>query len=57
MTAITRLYTAERYGPARRPGRAPDERQTEVVDRAWLRTRANILRRYLRRWIPFAKKE
>ncbi len=56
VSAITRLYTSERYGPAT-PGRAPDGRQIDAVARALLRARGRILNRYIRRWIPFVKKD
>jgi transglutaminase-like putative cysteine protease len=52
VTAITRLYSAERYGPE---SRKPVE-QGELADRAWVDTRGNILRRWLRRFNPFRRK-
>lgn len=47
VTAITRLYTSERYGPQRS---ADDiERREETANAAWGETRGRILRRWLRR--------
>ncbi len=48
VSAITRMYTAERYGPGtQKPHEI--ELQAEVADEAWTHTRGNILRRWLRR--------
>jgi transglutaminase-like putative cysteine protease len=52
VTAITRLYSAERYGPKKAP-----KEQSEIADRAWVDTRGNILKRWLRKFIPFAGKK
>ncbi|MEQ8673095.1 MAG: transglutaminaseTgpA domain-containing protein [Aggregatilineales bacterium] len=54
VTAITRLYATERYG---RVNRRPEDavRKTDIADEAWSNTRTNILRRWLRRFIPFRK--
>lgn len=54
VTAITRMYTSERYGP---PAQTPleTELQSEMADEAWSDTRGAILRRFLRRFIPFLK--
>jgi hypothetical protein len=54
VTAITRLYTAERYGP-QTPIR--DEIRKTPADRAWTRARENILKRWLRRRIPFQRRD
>ncbi|MBZ0284505.1 MAG: DUF3488 and transglutaminase-like domain-containing protein [Anaerolineae bacterium] len=54
VTAITRMYTAERYGPgAQTP--LETELQSEMADEAWSDTRGAILRRFLRRFIPFLR--
>jgi transglutaminase-like putative cysteine protease len=53
VTAITRLYSAERYGPRSRP--VTDKPDT--ADRAWLDTRKSILKRWLRRFVPFLGKD
>lgn len=54
VTAITRLYTTERYGRGdRHPADA--QRKTDIADEAWSDTRSSILRRWLRRLIPFRK--
>ncbi len=56
VTAITRLYTTERYGPGvRHP--AEGQRNTDIADRAWSETRANILQRWLRRRLRFWKRD
>lgn len=48
VSAITRMYTAERYGPGpKHPMEA--ELHAEVADEAWSQARGNILRRWLRR--------
>lgn len=51
--AISELYTLERY---RGQGNDPTEhaRYAETADKAWLDTRSNILKRWLKRFIPFA---
>lgn len=48
VTAITRLYILERYGPNRRPS-TQQTPQGQVADRAWSDARGNILQRFLRR--------
>jgi hypothetical protein len=54
VTAITRLYTTERYGPGyRHPAEA--QRNREIADDAWPDARKNILTRWLRRFIPWAR--
>ena len=50
------MYTAERYG--HRASSANEAAvQKETVDEAWVDTRGNIIRRYLRRFIPFRRKD
>ncbi|GAB4525462.1 MAG: hypothetical protein OHK0046_41360 [Anaerolineae bacterium] len=49
VTAITRLYTTERYGPTGRNA-AQSERNADVADQAWADTRGSIIRRWLRRF-------
>jgi transglutaminase-like putative cysteine protease len=53
VTAITRLYTTERYGPPT-PTQADDARH-QVADRAWSDARRSILRRWLERFIPWRR--
>ncbi len=48
VTAITRMYISERYGPDRRVS-TPETPQGQVADRAWTDARGNILQRFLRR--------
>ena len=51
---ISDLYTRERYGAASQaPGE--DKAFAESADKAWYRTRGDILRRWLRRWLPFLR--
>ncbi len=52
--AISDLYTRERYGKAKQ---APADNKTfaEAAEKAWYRTRGNILRRWLRRLLPFQR--
>lgn len=55
VTAITRMYINERYGPDR-PSTA-ETPQGQVADRAWTDARGNILQRFLRRrFMPWSKK-
>jgi transglutaminase-like putative cysteine protease len=56
VTAITRMYTAERYG---RGAASPQDAdlQADVADEAWSDTRGNILRRWLRRLFPWGRGE
>lgn len=49
VTAITELYTAERYGPGRKHPREM-EQQADTVNVAWGETRKNILQRWLTFW-------
>jgi hypothetical protein len=52
VTAITRMYTAERYGPGRRhPAEA--EAQQQMADDAWTDARGSILHRFLARLLPW----
>lgn len=53
--AISDLYTRERYSGNR--DAAADSRYSESAEQAWYRTRANILRRWLRRRIPFLRRD
>jgi len=50
VTAITRLYTAERYGPGSKHP-AEGHRNKQIADEAWSGARKNILRRWLRRFM------
>jgi hypothetical protein len=54
VTAITRLYTVERYGPA---ARTPQEAnvQAGMADDAWSDARGSILQRFLRRLLPWRR--
>jgi hypothetical protein len=56
VTAITRMYTAERYGRGTTSPKEADL-QADVADEAWSDTRGNILRRWLRRLIPWRRGE
>jgi transglutaminase-like putative cysteine protease len=56
VNTITGMYTAERYG--HRASSANEAAlQKETVDEAWVDTRGSIIRRYLRRLIPFRRKD
>jgi hypothetical protein len=48
VTAITRMYTSERYGPG---PKHPAERASNayVADKAWTEARSSILQRFVRR--------
>lgn len=46
VTAITNLYSAERYG---RPAEVESSQKVRVAEKAWSDARGNILQRYLRR--------
>jgi len=52
--AISDLYTRERYGAS---SQLPAENKAfaETAEQAWYRTRGNILRRWLRRRLPFRR--
>jgi hypothetical protein len=58
VTAITRLYTAERYGiPAENRGE-DDQARDDTADRAWVDTRRGILGKWARRtFLPFLKEK
>jgi hypothetical protein len=50
---ITRMYTQERYGGIFEP---TEQAQSQVVaDKAWSRTRENILKRWFARFVPWMK--
>ena len=51
---ISDLYTRERYG-ASSSDAGEHEQFAESAEKAWYRTRGNILRRWLRRRIPFLR--
>jgi len=51
---ISDLYTRERYG-ASSQDRNENKAVAETAEKAWYRTRGNILRRWLRRWLPFRR--
>ncbi|MDZ4767410.1 MAG: transglutaminaseTgpA domain-containing protein [Chloroflexota bacterium] len=53
VSAITRLYTVERYG---RPAPIRDEVKAKPADKAWSSARSNILKRWLRRKFVFWRK-
>lgn len=53
---ISDLYTRERYGGVSQQA-GDDERYAESADKAWHRTRGNILRRWLRRRLPRLDRE
>jgi hypothetical protein len=48
VTAITRMYVNERYGPDQQVS-TPETPQGQLADRAWGDARGNILQRFLRR--------
>lgn len=52
---ISDLYTRERYGSG--VDADDDSGSAESAERAWTRTRGNILRRWLRRWLPFLRRD
>ena len=52
--AISELYTVERYR-GQNDQSTENARRAETADKAWLHTRSNIIRRWLRRFIPFKK--
>lgn len=55
VTAITRLYMTERYGPGdRHPAEA--QQNTNVADNAWSSTRKHILRRWAQRLLPWRRR-
>jgi hypothetical protein len=55
VTAITRLYMRERYGPSHSHP-AQEHHSTQITERAWSETRRNIVSRWLRRRVmPWRK--
>jgi hypothetical protein len=54
VSAITRMYMTERYGPPKSD--AVDEQRSEIADRAWSEARGSILRRWLRRLLPWRRR-
>ncbi|MBC7811590.1 MAG: transglutaminase domain-containing protein [Burkholderiales bacterium] len=56
VTAITRMYTVEKYGRGPQYAEQPDV-HADVADEAWSETRTSILRRWLRRLLPWRMKE
>ncbi len=56
ISTITGMYTAERYGH-RASSANEAEVQKEMVDEAWVDTRGNIIRRYLRRLLPWRRND
>ncbi len=54
ITVITRNYTVERYSN-REKGSSEDIRQSQIADQAWSDARQSILKRWIRRFIPFLK--
>ncbi|MCA0456540.1 MAG: DUF3488 and transglutaminase-like domain-containing protein [Chloroflexi bacterium] len=57
ISTITGLYTVERYSGQRPASPAQAEVQSDMADEAWVDTRKNILQRYLRRFIPFRRRD
>ncbi len=54
VTAITNMYTEERYG--RGPETDGDvDRHAKTADKAWVRARENILSKYFWRFVPFRR--
>lgn len=53
---ISDLYTRERYGDTSQAA-GDNERFAARADRAWNRTRGNIIRRWLRRLLPFSRRD
>ena len=51
---ISDLYTRERYGAVSQD-QGESKAFAESAEKAWYRTRGNILRRWLRRWLPFLR--
>lgn len=52
VNAITKLYTAERYGASSRPT-FDSGRNSQIAEQAWPDARWEILKRWLRRFLPF----
>jgi hypothetical protein len=57
VSAITRMYTAERYGPASKASAQAMDMQADSADAAWKDARTNILTRWLRRLLPWRRRE
>jgi transglutaminase-like putative cysteine protease len=57
VSAITRMYTAERYGPADKQSARAMDMQADSADAAWKDARTNILTRWLRRLLPWRRGE
>lgn len=54
VTAITRLYTSERYGPGvQHPAEA--QQNANMAENAWGSTRKRILQRWLERFLPWRR--
>jgi hypothetical protein len=53
VTALTRLYTNERYAPPQ--GRTETAARDDLAERAWGDARGTILKRWLRRLIPWRR--
>lgn len=53
VTAITRAYMRERYG--RRDSSPGTEQSADEADQAWSEARTSILRRWLRRFVPWLR--
>ncbi|PJF40611.1 MAG: hypothetical protein D6737_16735 [Chloroflexi bacterium] len=55
VTAITRMYMQERYGPgAEHPMQS--QANANIADEAWSDARNNILRRFFSRFVPFLRR-
>lgn len=55
VSAITQLYTVERYSAAHRRLPSDAHHSSEVADQAWLDARGGIMKRWLRRFIPWRR--
>ena len=53
---ISDLYTRERYGDTSQDS-GDNKRFADRAEKAWNRTRGNIIRRWLRRLLPFSKRD
>jgi hypothetical protein len=54
VTALTRLYSNERYAPPQ--SRGDEEVREDIAERAWADARGSILRRWLRRLLPWGRR-
>ncbi len=54
VTAIARAYTVERYSPPAE-GSAESEQNAQIADNAWPEARTRIIRRWLRRFVPWLR--